>query len=118
MTVINYIKPTFNIPIPNDFPSSLVGSAENLILTEGQEMIAPGNGWIKFIGRVTTSSNWLNIEAQMGGAFSEVNINSFIDHIFRVNKGDKFTLKYGITNFIDVTYQFIWDLGTFCIIKY
>ena len=81
-------------------------------------MTAVANGWIKFIGRVTTSQNWLNIEAQMGGAYSEVNINSFINHIFRVNKGDKFTLKYGTTNFIDITYQFIWDSGTRCIIKY
>ena len=81
-------------------------------------MTALANGWIKFTGRVTTSSNWLNIEAQMGAAYSEVNINSFINHIFRVNKGDKFTLKYGTTNFIDTTYQFIWDAGTRCIIKY
>lgn len=81
-------------------------------------MTAPANGWIKFCGRVTSTNNWLNIVAQMGAAFSEENINSFINHTFRVNKNDKFTLYYGTTNFTDVTYQFIWDLGTSCIIKY
>ena len=81
-------------------------------------MTAPANGWIKFIGRVTATNNWLNIEHQLGAAFAAENIGSFINHIFKINKNDKFTLHYGTTNFTDVTYQFIWDLGTSCIIKY